>query len=328
MSSISLCTIAKDGGKWIESMFISTSKIVDEIIIVDTGSTDNTLDIAERYGAKIVKSTFNNDFSFCRNISISYATKDWILYLDCDESLYVNDIEQFKKLLDDERYVAINLIMENVIDGVGYNAGNVIRLFRNNLNFSFQGKLHEQILPSIYENFSLKNIYFSESKILHYGYNLSNDELLIKHNRNINILESFNESEKDGFYYFNLGNEFFSINDFDTANKYYSISYSMPDNNINYKVNLAYNHCRSTFELKDNFKTINLCNNYLRDYKTYADLYFIIAIAYLNIDALSLALINLQYYKKYSISSSYPNHNLDKINNIDELIINITNKIL
>src|SRR5690348_3827247 len=85
--TISLCMIVKNEEKYLERCLKSVEGVVDEIIIVDTGSTDQTTEIAEKFGAKILRYQWNDDFSSARNYSLKNAKCDWILILDADEEL-------------------------------------------------------------------------------------------------------------------------------------------------------------------------------------------------------------------------------------------------
>ena len=97
--SLSLCMIVKDEGKFLEGCLESVKNFVDEIVIVDTGSTDNTIQIAEKFGAKVVKHNWDNSFSEARNVSLKHATKDWILVLDADERISEKDLAKIKELI-------------------------------------------------------------------------------------------------------------------------------------------------------------------------------------------------------------------------------------
>src|SRR5471030_3198558 len=99
-NQVSLCMIVKDEEEYLPRCLSSINDIVDEIIIVDTGSTDKTVDIAKKFGAKVYYFKWNNNFSEARNESLKYATKDWILILDADDEFYVEDRKTFKVLLD------------------------------------------------------------------------------------------------------------------------------------------------------------------------------------------------------------------------------------
>src|SRR5690625_1920531 len=85
--TISLCMIVRNEEDHIEQALQSVKGLVDEIIIVDTGSTDQTRVICEKFNATVVRVPWTGDFAEARNESIQHATKDWILYLDADETL-------------------------------------------------------------------------------------------------------------------------------------------------------------------------------------------------------------------------------------------------
>ena len=84
---ISACYIVKNEENNLSRSLESIKKVADEIIIVDTGSEDRTIEIAESYGAKVIKTLWEDDFSKPRNLAIEEATGDWIIFLDADELL-------------------------------------------------------------------------------------------------------------------------------------------------------------------------------------------------------------------------------------------------
>ena len=96
--SMSLCIITKNEEKYLEKCLNSVKNIVDEIIIVDTGSIDKTKETTKKFNAKIYDFKWNDSFSEARNFSISKATKDWILVLDADETISEKDTIKIKNL--------------------------------------------------------------------------------------------------------------------------------------------------------------------------------------------------------------------------------------
>ena len=91
--------IVKNEEKFLNTTLDSVKSIIDELIIIDTGSTDTTLKIAAKYGAQIYSYEWNNDFSEARNFSISKASAEWILVLDGDELIDKNDLRVLLKFL-------------------------------------------------------------------------------------------------------------------------------------------------------------------------------------------------------------------------------------
>ena len=96
---ISLCMIVKNEERSLARCIKSVKSLVDEIIIVDTGSNDNTINIAKDLGAEIYNFEWCDDFSAARNESIKYANHQWILLLDADEFVDENSIIELKKII-------------------------------------------------------------------------------------------------------------------------------------------------------------------------------------------------------------------------------------
>lgn len=134
-STISVCMIVKNEEKNIEDCLKSVKRIADEIVIVDTGSTDNTKGIVAQYTDKIYDFEWCDDFSAARNFSISKATKDFILWIDADD-LLENPPMIIKELKEDRDAYNFNIIYGN-------NTFCHVRLFRNYRGVKFRGMVHE-----------------------------------------------------------------------------------------------------------------------------------------------------------------------------------------
>ena len=146
---ISLCLIVKDEGKNLRDFLNHHSDLFDELIIVDTGSKDDTASIAKEFTDKVFSFKWNDDFSEARNFSISKATKDYILWLDPDERISKKDFEKIKGLNKEEGY---SFIQKSFTENRGhprYKDGCYIRrickLFRNN-NIKFIYPIHETVV--------------------------------------------------------------------------------------------------------------------------------------------------------------------------------------
>lgn len=189
---LSLAMIVKDEEQSLPRLFDSVAKHVDEIVVVDTGSTDNTKQVAESYGAQVYDFEWVDDFSAARNFSFSKATGDWILWLDADD-----EVENAKKLkeiceLASDHVSAIHLPYYYDVDENGFvlTKQDRERLIRNNDSFEWKGRLHETLIPKrrVGRN---KN---EEVIIWHCADNERRDASL---ERNIRILENMAQEEHE-----------------------------------------------------------------------------------------------------------------------------------
>jgi glycosyltransferase involved in cell wall biosynthesis/Flp pilus assembly protein TadD len=209
---ISLSMIVKNEEKQLPDCLCSVSDIVDEIVIVDTGSTDSTKEIARKYGAKLIDFEWVGDFAAARNVSLQNCTGEWILYLDADERLVQESAQKIRNLLSNSPdYIGgylCTLESDHIkLDGsTEKHRGGYPRLFRNYgyPNIYFQGRVHEQITPSI---FALnKSIDFSDIIIEHLGYNQTREIMEAKIKRNYAMLiQHVQEEPLNAYAWYQLG---------------------------------------------------------------------------------------------------------------------------
>lgn len=149
--SLSLCMIVKNEENTLERCLESVKDIVDEMIIIDTGSTDDTIKVAEKYGAKIFFYKWDNSFSNARNYSLSKASKDWILIMDADDELKNEDKDKVIKLINCENnkfnaYFGETLSYSGDYAGDNISSNINIRFIKNGKGYKFIGDIHEQII--------------------------------------------------------------------------------------------------------------------------------------------------------------------------------------
>lgn len=159
--------LAKDEEKTIAKAINSVKKIVDELIVIDTGSKDRTKDIAKSLGAKVYDFSWKDDFSEARNFAKSRCTKEWILVLDADETIAEKDLEKIKELTK-KGNIAYRFIQrtysknrtaskwndndnsyEEAKGYPGWQYRGIVRLFRNLPEITFIYPIHESVKPSI-----------------------------------------------------------------------------------------------------------------------------------------------------------------------------------
>jgi len=168
--TLTLAMIVKDEGERLPECLASVKPIVDEIVVVDTGSTDNTMEVARGFGAKAASFSWCDDFSAARNESLRHATGDWILVLDADEAVAPEDLARIRAFVDDDECDAVQFILANYSDECqsmwwtpveepcalargfsGYIRVPLVRMWRNKPEYRFRGCVHETVLESIRE---------------------------------------------------------------------------------------------------------------------------------------------------------------------------------
>jgi glycosyltransferase involved in cell wall biosynthesis len=166
---LSLCMIVRDEERFLDGCLNSVKDVVDEMIIVDTGSTDSTKEICQKYGVKIYEYEWKDDFAAARNYGLERATGDWILWLDADEEMDTRDRYRLRDIMymDDLELVSLHLINYygcEVNPDESYHIAHT-RLFRNHKGIRFENKIHEALNirdPS--------PIPMAPIKLYHYGY--------------------------------------------------------------------------------------------------------------------------------------------------------------
>jgi len=147
--TVSLCMIARDEEACIGKAIKSALALVDEIVVVDTGSRDNTRIIAEGYGARIIDEVWRDDFAAARNAALAAAACDWILVLDCDEQLQSIRPVDFQRLLLDPGIAGYRLPIADGHDPDHQPEVPALRLFRNHPDLRYRYPVREQVEPSL-----------------------------------------------------------------------------------------------------------------------------------------------------------------------------------
>lgn len=197
----------------------SIKDVVDEIIVVDTGSEDRTVEIAELYGAQVYHHPWENNFSKHRNQSIDYATGDWFLIIDADEELNLESINSnhIKKTLSGVSST-VHAVFATVIDlnrsGLETARYKSARLFRNKVGVHYEGAVHNQVC---YDG-EFKN---SDLQVFHYGYDLDEEKMEQKFRRTTALLKKRIERNSEDYdAYFYLANSYGMKKDLDKAIEY------------------------------------------------------------------------------------------------------------
>ncbi|MCP9277969.1 tetratricopeptide repeat-containing glycosyltransferase family 2 protein [Bacillus wiedmannii] len=205
---LTACLIVKNEEDMLRKCLESLQSRVDEIIVVDTGSTDTTKKIAEEFTDKVYDFEWINDFAAARNFAASKANGEWILAIDADECI---DQENLKVAIEEiqshnGKYNSYVVEILSFIGKFGENTSvnKMGRLYRNDEKVSFKGALHEQIV-AIEGELCLG---LSSLKLYHYGYLSHIVKKQNKKSRNLKIIkETLHNKKNDGFSLFNYGQE-------------------------------------------------------------------------------------------------------------------------
>ncbi|MGL5149929.1 MAG: glycosyltransferase family 2 protein [Clostridium sp.] len=308
MKTLSLCVITRNNETTIERCLQSTKSIVSEIIIVDTGSTDKTLEICKKFNAKIYEFPWDNDFSKPKNLAISKATMDFILFLDSDEYLSKDAPLRIKNNINALDYKAYSLLIYSFKEN-GSCTHPLTRLFINDKGIYFEHRVHEQIDWSFTRKYpDITDYIYTDITIYHDGYNnkLFNQEEKFK--RNTLILSSYTEEEKDEYYYFLIGRDQFFNKDYKNAlsnltKAYHSKSYKI-ERQQKYIFLLI---SASMYHLEMYNVCITSILNYLETAENFKDLYYILYLSYISISDISSSLKYLIKYKEIPVDNiRYP----------------------
>ncbi|MDP8943636.1 MAG: glycosyltransferase, partial [Actinomycetota bacterium] len=214
--TLSLCMIVKDEEEMLPRCLEAIRPAVDEIVVVDTGSSDRTIEIARSFGAKVIEHPWTGSFSEPRNVSFDAASGDWIVYLDADEVLVGDDAERLRALTGRTWREAFYLVETNFTgdleDGTAV-THNALRVFRNRPEYRFEGRIHEQIAHNL-PAYLPERLEVADVRVEHYGYLGAVRDAKEKSRRNSELLErQLAEGGDSPFLHFNLGSEYAAAGD-------------------------------------------------------------------------------------------------------------------
>lgn len=204
--TLSVCMITKNEEHNLPRALKSVCGLASEIIVIDTGSTDRTVDVARLFGARIGHTEWTWDFAAARNVSLADATGDWILVLDADEEITPQMRERLPGVLADVLDSAVITSLLNMHNGQLTQRMDTVRLFRNFRGIRYRGRIHEQVLPSVADIGG--RAVWRDLPLLHFGYTPEEDERKDRRDRNLRLLEMGHAEEPDEpLYWHYLGGE-------------------------------------------------------------------------------------------------------------------------
>ncbi|WP_163193269.1 glycosyltransferase family 2 protein [Clostridium thermarum] len=303
---VSVCMMVKNEEKNLHRCLKSLKPIINsglaELIIIDTGSDDNSVNIAKEYTDKVYQHPWTNDFAEMRNKSISYASGEWIWIMDADEE--IENPEEMIKLFQSDltKYNTITITMKNYIAGKNENEENDFNIcilnrgFRNSSGFRYEGKIHEQ--PVNRPPYLKSAIIFG-----HYGYLWDSMEFRQrKFERTTTILKKELEKNPNNIYYqFQLAVSCAIVN-YEVGLTEMRKAYELVKK-LSYKEKVKYIYifgvyAKIAFANKKYIEIIKFCKEGLEINKDYIDLWYYLALANVSIGEEEDSLIYFIEYLK------------------------------
>ncbi|MFC4100284.1 glycosyltransferase [Paenibacillus xanthanilyticus] len=283
---ISLCMIAKDEADVIARCLRSVASAVDEIIVVDTGSTDGTPEIARGLGANVYAIPWQDDFALARNATLEHARGQWILILDADEELDPASVPKLRQLAASG---GVEGFFVHVYNFAGDREDSpavinpTIRLFRNDPQHRFAGRIHEQITPSIQARNPAAAFMLSDVRVNHYGYR---EEVIRRKNkteRNLLLLqETLKENPNDPFHLYNIAVEWMRLGRVQEALEAFRTSRMTTDPKTSYAHLLYKCEAKCHLALRQFDQGAAICEQGAAIYPGYSDLYHYAGIFHMN----------------------------------------------
>jgi len=287
---ISLCMIVKDEETLLQQSLSRASQYVDEMIVVDTGSTDRTKEIALNCGAKVYDFPWCHDFSAARNFSLEKASMDWVLIIDADEIITDFRVESIRKVIETEYPVVGRIRLINLLtDTTGEKrvSERISRLFDRRL-FHYVGAIHEQIVQNDGNDFNTVSV---EIAVEHSGYTQELIERTGKIARNLKLLkQAVDESPEDAYLLYQLGKSYYMARNYNESVAYFKRALALTSNfSLEYVEDLIETYGYALINSGDYGEA--LC---LQDYDVYyassTDYLFLMGLVYMNNGRLSEAI--------------------------------------
>lgn len=299
---VSLCMIARNESRFLGRALSSVAGLADEVVVVDTGSTDETIAIALSLGARVKEIPWSGDFSKARNASLEEARGEWIVVMDADEEYPPEEALALRRTLETSPpdVVAFHIAGANVMgvdDKRLVDVGKSIRVFRNRPQHRYQSPIHEQIAPSLQGGKIENTAHF----FWHYGYLPDVVQEKGKVERNRQLLEAFLASLKPrdpfrSYVLMQLGRECQRTKELDKADRHFrealAIQASLPAP-LGFYISLAVYHSENLLTLGRSQEALEFTVGALEHFPHSADLWFFRGVAELQVGETSLGIVHL-----------------------------------
>lgn len=313
--------------KTLESLKPLMKEIDSELIILDTGSDDSTVEIAKKHTDKVFFANWSNDFGQMRNISISHASGEWILILDADEQL--TNYDKLKEFFNSnlcKKYNSATITLKNIFseDEDRYSIDPLLRLFKNYDGFRYEGAIHEQ---PIFKSPTYNDI----ARFNHYGYLFEDEEVRqLKESRNKAILlKEIEKNPNNPYINYQLGKQYIISKNYEDALFYIEKGYEIYEKNKYIPLFVTLDLANLYVDLSEFDKCENLCIKYIKKDDRNIDIYYYLATSQKQLNKNKKSIESYKRYlyliENFDITTQANNTecNYDTLLNKEKAIINI-----
>jgi tetratricopeptide (TPR) repeat protein len=240
--TLSVCMIVRDEERMLSRCLKSVQGVSDELIVVDTGSKDDTISIAKDFGAKVFHFRWCDDFAAARNESLKYATCDWVLIIDADEELAADSVSSLKNAICNPWCLLYVVKHDNGVESLSERFNWIDRLFRNHPNIEYTRPYHEMIRPSVEDLIDKDSRwqigYEPKIVVLHDGY--TRFHLPEKQSRGLRIMENYiRKNPNDAYILTKLGGLYCDLKRYRNAEKFLKKAIVLNPNSTETNYNLG-----------------------------------------------------------------------------------------
>lgn len=270
--TISLAMIVCNEENYLAECLTGIRQTVDEIVIVDTGSTDQTREIAKQFTEKVYSFSWQNDFSAARNYAIEQSTGEWILSLDADEKLQ-GDSNELRSVISRRPECAaffLPLHSQRTTTAGDFDRYAVLRLFRNLPAYRFAGKIHEQVMLE-----KPATVGTAPGPVIVHRMVLPRERNR-KRNRNLGLLKKALRAEPENcFLQYYLGVEWLGLGQFSKALPYFlRVCSTLSDEHLLFRAPAVRHTITCLMATGRGHDVDCLCQEEIRRYPAYTDLFF------------------------------------------------------
>jgi len=199
---LSLCMIVKDEADMLPGFLERVRGLWDELVVVDTGSTDNSVALLEAAGARVLRQPWRHDFALARNHSLDAATGEWIIFLDPDEYVSPAFVAQARAVMDDGAVGAATVAMQNLREDGHVQEAHLLRMFRRAPGVRFRHAIHEDVAETLLPHLRATGqvLVHLAAPITHHGYRKEIAQARNKKQRDTAIIQASLGQDPDDLY--------------------------------------------------------------------------------------------------------------------------------